>query len=144
MYKGKVLICVLLLLMVCVLLLTTTGHQEGKSYHSKEHATDKKVNNIKTLTYYYEWNNKTGKPFHPETLALDSIGFPLTNFVSITDTILHEFIFVTAVNTLYFQPALEGIANIQKHFPEKNIIFYDIGLIPKQIAQVCFSHKFYV
>ena len=144
MNKGKVLICVPIVLMVCAILLFMTGYQTGSRYQPKEHSSDKMVNNNKNLTYYYEWNNKKGKPFHPKTLSLDSIGFPLSNFVTITDSILNEFVFVTAANKNYFKPALEGVANIQKHFPRKTIIFYDIGLFPEQIAQVCFLTEFYV
>ena len=84
---------------------------------------------------YYEWNNTKGEPFHPQMLALNSIGFPLTNFVTVNESILNEFVFVTAANNAYLKPVLDGIATIQKHFPKK-IIFYDIGLYPGETSQV--------
>ena len=91
-----------------------------------------------TVTYVYRWNNKKGHPFHPKISALSAVGFPFKNFVTITKSTLKDFVFVTAANWAYIKPALEGITIIQKLFPRKKIIFYDLGLDLSSLSQVCF------
>ena len=147
--KVKVLVGIFsVLLVVWILLFYRSGIHYRNNLpmnfwnFAKEHLNDQKVFHNKTLTYFYEWNNTKGLPFHPNISALDFIGFPLTNFVSITDSTLKDFVFVTAINDNYATRALKCIGTIQEHFPEKKIILYDLGLSPSQITQVCFGKQF--
>ena len=88
-------------------------------------------------SYQYHWNGKQGKEFHPNHTALDTLGFPLTEFITLDKELLEDFVFVTASNRTYALAAREGIATIQTHFPSRNIIFYDIGLEnPDYITEV--------
>ena len=93
------------------------------------------------ITYVYKWKNKKGFPFYPDVSALSAVGFPLTDFVTLAESTLKDFVFVTAANGLFLKPSLEGIATIQRLFPRKKIIFYDLGLDPSHISQVCLGKK---
>ena len=145
--KSKVLVGILLAVSILICYSMVNQLEESKLFLrsflgvEKEASTELKVFTDTNLTYYYEWNNRRGLPFHPKKMALSAIGFPLTNYVRLSDSILEDFVFVTAANTHYAKPAVENIANIQEYFPRKKIIFYDIGLNPAEIAEVCFIRR---
>ena len=62
------------------------------------------------------------------------------HFIELTNYTVEDFVIVTASNAKYYKPSLDTVATVQKHFPKKMIIYYDLGLHPEQAKQVYSIH----
>ena len=100
--------------------------------YSRQYTDD----SLDIATYTYVWNTTQGHPFHVDKSVLSSIGFPLTEFVRLDRSILENFVFVTASNQHFARVCVEGIAVLQRYFPRKKIIFYDLGLSAESVTLV--------
>lgn len=78
-----------------------------------------------------------GQPFQVNTSVLRSIGFPLTNFIEKLDNkTVRQFVFATAVNSVYYTRLRDKLNKIQLHFPQHTVYVYDLGLKPNQSEQL--------
>ena len=59
------------------------------------------------------------------------------NFINITEYDLTNFTFVTSSSSNHFKESLDMVAGVQHHFPDKKLIYYDLGLKPGQRKKVC-------
>ena len=59
------------------------------------------------------------------------------NFINITEYDLTNFTFVTSSSSNHFNESLDMVAGVQHHFPDKKLIYYDLGLTSNQRKQVC-------
>ena len=57
-------------------------------------------------------------------------------FVDLTSSVAQQFVFVTAASSEYFQHSLTLISILQKRFPGRKLIYNDLGLSEKEVAQV--------
>jgi len=71
-------------------------------------------------------STKRGSSFDFSTADLASFGIPLTNFVPLDRSALNRFVFVTAASGGFFYIAMDAIGNVQRHFPNQSIYFYDL------------------
>ena len=88
------------------------------------------------VSYQYKWSHNSGLPFQVEKQHLQSLGFPISDFVNLSDSTLEDFVFVTAANEDFVENSIEGIATIQQYFPHRKIIFYDLGMKEESIQKV--------
>ena len=86
--------------------------------------------------YTYVWYTTQGNPFHVDKSVLLSIGFPLTEFVRLDEAILENFFFVMAANQRFASRSMEALAMLQRHFPKKKTIFFDLGLSTESVILV--------
>jgi hypothetical protein len=56
--------------------------------------------------------------------------------VTLSRTMLDDFVFVTAASDIFFKRSIFLIARIQQFFPKKVVIYYDLGLRPSQQEEV--------
>ena len=66
------------------------------------------------------------------------------SFVKKSPSALKKFVFVTAASDNHFGEAIVSIYNIRKHFPDKQVYFYDLGLSESRIEQVNILFMFFV
>ena len=57
-------------------------------------------------------------------------------FAKKSSSALEKFVFLTAASDNHFNETKVAIHNIRKHFPDKQVFFYDLGLMERAIAQV--------
>jgi hypothetical protein len=61
----------------------------------------------------------------------------LTNhYVELEQKVLENFVFVTAASSNHFEESRDAVASMQTQFPGKLILYYDLGLEPKQVTEV--------
>ena len=81
-----------------------------------------------------------GKPFNVTRNMLSLIKFPLTNFITLNAKNAESFVFLTAADWKYYPSTTHMLSTIHRHFPNKTIYFYDIGLTESQhesMSKVC-------
>ena len=95
---------------------------------------------ITALRYNHPHKEETGKVFnisHRDTLLngiLTSI--KQMEYVDLNKQTLDDFVFVTAADEGHFAEVFDAVASIQTQYPDKVIIFYDLGLSFPQVHKV--------
>ena len=59
---------------------------------------------------------------------LKTIDFPLKRYVTLDNDTITRFVFVTAASNSFMAGVIDGIASVQKYYPGRSIVFYDLGL----------------
>lgn len=59
---------------------------------------------------------------------LQRLGIPPKTFVNLTKATVKKFAFVTAASNNHFMESQGVIERIQKYYPERDIIYFDLGL----------------
>ena len=77
-----------------------------------------------------------GRPFQVDAEVLTSIGFPMKSFVTLNAENVQYFVFVTAASAEYYERLLTLISTIQRQFPDKDILVYDLGLSRNQTNEL--------
>jgi hypothetical protein len=106
--------------------------------------SDEEAAHTASLRYRHPHNDSWhGTPFSAVTLThVRRYITPLATSAAVTlnRTMLDDFVFVTAASDKYFDTSLDTIGRIQRYFPNKTIIYYDLGLTISQIFQVSIHH----
>jgi hypothetical protein len=101
---------------------------------------DEEAARTASLHYHHPHNDSWhGTPFSAVTPThVRRYSTPLATSAAITlsQTMLDDFVFVTAASNDYFDTSLDMVSRIQRHFPNKTIIYYDLGLTTSHIFQV--------
>ncbi|CDW58416.1 DUF1647 domain containing protein [Trichuris trichiura] len=93
------------------------------------------------LCYYHpEEGNIRGRPFHENTLRL----LKKLNIFDHTKRYVdpekylteNEPIFLTAASTEFFGPVKVAIRSVQEYFPNRTIIFYDLGMTEHEVKEL--------
>jgi hypothetical protein len=102
--------------------------------------SDEEAAHTASLHYHHPHNDSWhGTPFSavtPTHVRRYITPLAISAAVTLSRAMLDDFVFVTAANTKYFDTALDTIVRIQRHFPNKTIIYYDLGLTITQVEQV--------
>ena len=113
--------------------------QDG--YHSQDHnRTSTSLEPSIPSIYSYEHNgkNKSGKSLQKSIGWLKRVPFSIQftpHEIDWQDP-TKDLVFVTACSSNHFKEIEDAIAGTQKYFPNKPIIFFDIGLTSDQANQV--------
>ena len=120
-------------------------------------ATDSANNNVfDTGQNYHEGSSGQNNDKHPERISDDLVYYtsPSNNslrgtrfstgsfikdqgaFVHLDHFDMESFVFVTASSTNHFKPSNMSVASLQHHFPNKKIIYYDLGLKEGEVEAV--------
>ncbi|KHJ43203.1 hypothetical protein D918_06770 [Trichuris suis] len=96
---------------------------------------------ISRLCYYHpEESNVHGRPFHENTLRLVKklhIFTHTTRYVDPEEYLKeNEPVFLTAANSGFFGSVKVAIRSVQEYFPNRLIIFYDLGLKEHEIKEL--------
>jgi hypothetical protein len=65
--------------------------------------------------------------FNVSQALLTSLGFPIDDFTTDNTVKANQFVFVTAASDNHFDECLDAIVNLQQHFPQHKIFFYDLS-----------------
>ncbi len=68
------------------------------------------------------------KPFEVNTTLLRDLGLPQRHFIDGTTESMKNFVFVTAASDNHYKESQDLIGSIQEHYPDKEIIYFDLGL----------------
>jgi hypothetical protein len=104
--------------------------------------SDEEAAHTASLRYHHPHNDSWhGTPFSavtPTHVRRYITPLATSAAVTLTRAMLDDFVFVTAASNGYgyFQASLDTIGRIQRHFPNKTIIYYDLGLKTSQIELV--------
>ena len=77
-------------------------------------------------------DNPVGEPLNISPAVKTLINFPITKFVTLTDSNVDSFVFVLVADKSVYNLLTNVIATIHLYFPKKQIVLYDIGLEPSQ------------
>lgn len=75
----------------------------------------------------YTYDNHTGMRFQISEKMMKSIGMP-PRYTNLTDEMSKIFVIVTANSWTHFHESLDAVASAQKFFPNRTILYYDLGL----------------
>ena len=64
------------------------------------------------------------------------LGFPPETYATLDTDAVEDFVFATAASKGFFFNSLETIATVQKWRPRNTIIYYDLGLKPRQVQEL--------
>lgn len=83
-------------------------------------------------------NSEVGEVLETAKSYREFLDMPLRSVIELTPDNVEDFIFVTASDNKYFHPAMDAIGNVQRFFPNRTIIFYDLEekKSPADIAKV--------
>ncbi|CDW58419.1 DUF1647 domain containing protein [Trichuris trichiura] len=92
------------------------------------------------LCYYHPEDNIRGRPFHENTLRL----LKKLNIFDHTERYVdpanylkeNDPVFLTAADSSYFGPVKVAIRSVQEYFPNKTIIFYDLGMTKHEVKEL--------
>ena len=94
----------------------------------------------KILRYRHPHQDKMeGKPFSIKPIHIKRLLVPLANsklVTAISDNLLDNYVFVTACSSNHFGESNVTVRRVRKLFPDKKIIFYDLGLATDEINHV--------
>ena len=71
---------------------------------------------------------RLGHPFNITREQFSALRLPPTKFKILDEVSVKHFVFVTACSDHHFNESIDAVASVQKHFPDRHIIYYDIGL----------------
>ncbi len=80
--------------------------------------------------------NRIGQQLNLSQSVLKLLHLPPKRFKILTRENVKDFVFVTADSKGHFKESIDGIASLQKYFPDRRIIYYDIGLSSDQRKEV--------
>ena len=152
-------LCTLFFFTLCILwilyLSLTVIHVISKEYHLfRENSPQQLLHYFKASSYKRIQKNErfrykgrilngsfelVGKYFDIRGEQVKKLHFPMKDFFRLSKNNIHDFIFVTAANSIYFNALELLITNIQKYFPDKRILVFDIGLKRRQASYI---HEF--
>lgn len=90
------------------------------------------------LPLRYKYN---GEPFNISDQAARSLTPDSRSFITLTPDKMADFVFVTAASENHFLESVDAIASVQSAMPTKRILYFDLGLTEKQIAEVRSMHR---
>ena len=134
--------CVLLLLTAAIMLLRS--HRDIKTGISLSKDETKPLRGAKTtvnsekLPLQYA---KNSIPFTVSDQVRRTFMPPSGSYHTLTSDKMADFVFVTAASSNHFAETVDAISSIQTIMPEKKIMYFDIGLKAKQIAEVRRLHS---
>ena len=73
-------------------------------------------------------SQEVGDLFNFEKKILTRIELPLTKFIRLTDKSVRQFVFATSGTSENFEESLLNVASVQHFFPDRKIVYYDLGL----------------
>ena len=89
------------------------------------------------LRYRFTTNHTMeGIPFHVGAQIIRRLEMTSSEFVTLTNESVLQFVFGTAASSNHFEESLDAIASVQTYFPTVPLYYYDLGLEPHQINQV--------
>ena len=89
-----------------------------------------------SFNYHFEPLNTSGKTFTANRTLLASLGLPPAHFTELTNENADDFVAVTATSSNHFAESVDAVASVQKHMPNRRIIYYNLGLTEKQLRAV--------
>ena len=133
--------CVLLLLTAGILLLRS--HRDIKTGFSLSKDKTKPVReakrrNSEKLPLQYA---KNSIPFNVSDRVRRTFMPPSGSYHTLSSDTMADFVFVTAASSNHFAETVDAISSIQTIMPKKKIMYFDIGLKAKQIAEVRRLHS---
>ena len=88
------------------------------------------------MRYHIPNSSTYGDPFHVRHSVLLNIGMPPPSFIHLTNQTVRQFVFGTSASANHFEESLDAIGSVQRYFPEKKIIYVDLGLGSEQAERV--------
>jgi hypothetical protein len=102
--------------------------------------SDEEAAHTASLRYHHPHNDSWhGTPFSAVTVThVRRYIKPLATSaaVTLTQAMLDDFVFVTAASDIYFDSSRSLIGRIQRLFPNRTIVYYDVGLLANQRKKV--------
>ncbi|KAI0238787.1 hypothetical protein LSAT2_010461 [Lamellibrachia satsuma] len=134
--------CLLLLLTAGILLLRfhrgiKTGLSLSKDETKPLRGAKTTVNSEK-LPLQYAMNSI---PFNVNDQVRRTFMPPSGSYHTLTSEKMADFVFVTAASSNHFAETVDAISSIQTIMPEKKIMYFDIGLKAKQIAETALREQ---
>lgn len=77
-----------------------------------------------------------GKEFNVSYQLLQSIGLPWRQFMALNFQNAHNLTFTTGASSGHFGESTVAVGMVQSTLPGQRIVYYDLGLLPKQIMKV--------
>lgn len=88
---------------------------------------------------YVPQGNSTTSPSKDITVnksLLQNLGVPEKRFCNISIEVMRQFVYVTGASMNHFNESKDLVASIQEHSPDKEILYFDLGLEEDQRHQV--------
>ncbi len=80
--------------------------------------------------------SKTSTKIEVKECVLRNLGIPPTQFTDAPIESMRDFVYVTGADRSHFVESQDMVASIQKYSPDKEIIFFDLGLTQQQREEV--------
>ena len=65
---------------------------------------------------------------------LEKIGLQQFRYVTLNEMTVKQFVFVTAADGVYLHKSIEAMATVQKYYPGRKIIFYDLDKYNEKVS----------
>ena len=131
------------LIIFVILSLYYKDHLESQLHQTSsfplQHYTEKLGNDVTAEEEYrYRFARSRGKRFHPGEWSRHHLGFPLQSFESLGTLQWDDFVFLTAASDSFLTGLMFMLQSVQKYFPKKKVIVYDLGLSSESRQKVTF------
>lgn len=101
------------------------------------------ANSVTFQCNFSVYQYRSGKKFYNYTI-LEKLGLRFTEFIDLKSEEEANFVFVTASSSSHMRRARRSIQTFKKIFPNRKLIFYDLGLNKKEIEEVKYYTLIYL